>query len=118
MLDATGASRFWKVRMKPGMPVLFGDLDRARFLVARQSGLGASRPTRRSGAACSTVCRALPKRAAVFRHAVAPRSTRRIATREFVRGRLDGRRRRHAAHRTRRRHRLAPACAPRRWPMR
>ena len=32
LLGAHGRIRFWKVRMKPGMPVLFGDLDRARFL--------------------------------------------------------------------------------------
>ncbi|MCA1714677.1 MAG: molybdopterin molybdotransferase MoeA [Gammaproteobacteria bacterium] len=27
-----GRVHFWKVRMKPGMPLLFGELDRARFL--------------------------------------------------------------------------------------
>lgn len=32
LLDAHGRIAFWKVRMKPGMPLLFGDLDRARFL--------------------------------------------------------------------------------------
>ncbi len=32
LLEAHGRIRFWKVRMKPGMPLLFGDLERARFL--------------------------------------------------------------------------------------
>ena len=32
LLDARGRVHFWKVRMKPGMPLLFGTLDRARFL--------------------------------------------------------------------------------------
>lgn len=32
LLAEHGRIHFWKVRMKPGMPVLFGDLDRARFL--------------------------------------------------------------------------------------
>lgn len=32
MLRAHGQVHFWKVRMKPGMPVLFGSLERAAFL--------------------------------------------------------------------------------------
>jgi len=32
LLDAHGQVHFWKVRMKPGMPLLFGALDRALFL--------------------------------------------------------------------------------------
>jgi molybdopterin molybdotransferase len=32
LLHARGRVRFWKVRMKPGMPVLFGELGRAAFL--------------------------------------------------------------------------------------
>jgi molybdopterin molybdotransferase len=32
MLSAHGRVHFWKVRMKPGMPVLFGTLERAAFL--------------------------------------------------------------------------------------
>ena len=32
LLAEHGRIHFWKVRMKPGMPVLFGDLGRARFL--------------------------------------------------------------------------------------
>jgi molybdopterin molybdotransferase len=32
LLQSRGRVRFWKVRMKPGMPVLFGDLGRAAFL--------------------------------------------------------------------------------------
>jgi molybdopterin molybdotransferase len=32
LLAEHGRVHFWKVRMKPGMPLLFGDLDRARFL--------------------------------------------------------------------------------------
>jgi molybdopterin molybdotransferase len=32
MLAKHGQVHFWKVRMKPGMPVLFGTLDRAAFL--------------------------------------------------------------------------------------
>nr|WP_246505251.1 gephyrin-like molybdotransferase Glp [Coralloluteibacterium stylophorae] len=32
LLDTHGRIRFWKVRMKPGMPVLFGDWDRACIL--------------------------------------------------------------------------------------
>lgn len=32
LLQARGRVRFWKVRMKPGMPVLFGELGRAAFL--------------------------------------------------------------------------------------
>lgn len=32
LLDAHGRIAFWKVRMKPGMPVLFGQWDRALFL--------------------------------------------------------------------------------------
>jgi molybdopterin molybdotransferase len=32
LLQAHGSVHFWKVRMKPGMPVLFGELDRALFL--------------------------------------------------------------------------------------
>lgn len=32
LLATHGMVHFWKVRMKPGMPLLFGDLDRARFL--------------------------------------------------------------------------------------
>jgi molybdopterin molybdotransferase len=32
LLEALGTVHFWKVRMKPGMPVLFGTLDRALFL--------------------------------------------------------------------------------------
>lgn len=31
-VDGSGAVHFWKVRMKPGMPVLFGRLGRAQFL--------------------------------------------------------------------------------------
>lgn len=32
VLQAFGTTHFWKVRMKPGMPVLFGSLDQARLL--------------------------------------------------------------------------------------
>jgi molybdopterin molybdotransferase len=32
LLATHGEVHFWKVRMKPGMPVLFGSLERARFL--------------------------------------------------------------------------------------
>ena len=32
MVSAHGRIHFWKVRMKPGMPVLFGTLERAAFL--------------------------------------------------------------------------------------
>ena len=32
LLQEHGAVHFWKVRMKPGMPLLFGQLDQARFL--------------------------------------------------------------------------------------
>lgn len=32
LLAAHGRIHFWKVRMKPGMPVLFGEMDRALFL--------------------------------------------------------------------------------------
>ncbi|WP_425493686.1 gephyrin-like molybdotransferase Glp [Noviluteimonas lactosilytica] len=32
LLAEHGRVHFWKVRMKPGMPLLFGELDRARFL--------------------------------------------------------------------------------------
>lgn len=32
VLEAFGTTHFWKVRMKPGMPVLFGSLDQARLL--------------------------------------------------------------------------------------
>ena len=32
LLAAQGGIHFWKVKMKPGMPVLFGHLDRALFL--------------------------------------------------------------------------------------
>lgn len=32
VLERFGQVHFWKVRMKPGMPVLFGSLDQARFL--------------------------------------------------------------------------------------
>ena len=32
VLEAFGTIHFWKVRMKPGMPVLFGSLDQARLL--------------------------------------------------------------------------------------
>lgn len=32
LLAEHGRVHFWKVRMKPGMPVLFGQLDRAQFL--------------------------------------------------------------------------------------
>lgn len=32
LLQSRGRVRFWKVRMKPGMPVLFGELGRAAFL--------------------------------------------------------------------------------------
>lgn len=32
LLAERGRIRFWKVRMKPGMPVLFGEWDRAAFL--------------------------------------------------------------------------------------
>jgi molybdopterin molybdotransferase len=32
LLMEQGAIHFWKVKMKPGMPVLFGELDRALFL--------------------------------------------------------------------------------------
>ncbi|MEL1264350.1 molybdopterin-binding protein [Pseudoxanthomonas putridarboris] len=32
LLAAHGRIHFWKVRMKPGMPVLFGQMDRALFL--------------------------------------------------------------------------------------
>ncbi|GAB3734212.1 molybdopterin molybdotransferase MoeA [Luteimonas pelagia] len=32
LLQSRGRVRFWKVRMKPGMPVLFGDLGRSAFL--------------------------------------------------------------------------------------
>lgn len=32
VLARFGQTHFWKVRMKPGMPVLFGSLDQARFL--------------------------------------------------------------------------------------
>lgn len=32
LLQARGRVHFWKVRMRPGMPLLFGELDRALFL--------------------------------------------------------------------------------------
>lgn len=32
LIQQHGSVHFWKVRMKPGMPVLFGQLDRAHFL--------------------------------------------------------------------------------------
>jgi molybdopterin molybdotransferase len=32
LLETQGTIHFWKVKMKPGMPVLFGEMDRALFL--------------------------------------------------------------------------------------
>jgi molybdopterin molybdotransferase len=35
VLAQFGQTHFWKVKMKPGMPLLFGSLDQARVLACR-----------------------------------------------------------------------------------
>jgi molybdenum cofactor synthesis domain-containing protein len=77
LLDAHGRVHFWKVRMKPGMPLLFGALDRALFLGLPAIPSRCSRPMRRSGVACSMACRAAPNHAAAGAHACPLRSRNR-----------------------------------------
>jgi molybdopterin molybdotransferase len=89
MLDAHGRVHFWKVRMKPGMPVLFGTLDRAVFLGLPGNPVSVF-------ATCAMLGRRLldalqgrtePRRQ--WRARLTTPIVKPHARREFVRGRLD-----------------------------
>ena len=89
LLDAHGRIRFWKVRMKPGMPVLFGTLERACFLGLPGNPVSVF-------ATYATLGRCLldglqgrtePRRR--FRARLAAPIDKTHARREFVRGRLE-----------------------------
>jgi molybdopterin molybdotransferase len=89
MLATHGEVHFWKVRMKPGMPLLFGTLDRARFLGLPGNPVSVF-------ATYATISRRLldgqqgrtePRRA--FRAQLATPIDKPHARREFLRGRLE-----------------------------
>jgi len=89
LLATQGTVHFWKVRMKPGMPLLFGDLGAARFLglpgnpvsvLATWLALGRRLVDGLQG-------RAEPRPR--WRARLAGRVDKRHARREFMRGRLD-----------------------------
>lgn len=89
LLQARGSVHFWKVRMKPGMPLLFGQLDKARLLglpgnpvsvLATYLTLGRSLLDGLQG---RTAARPRPRA-----RLTAP-VEKRHSRREFIRGRLD-----------------------------
>ncbi|BCT93792.1 molybdopterin molybdenumtransferase MoeA [Lysobacter helvus] len=89
MLVAHGEIHFWKVRMKPGMPLLFGTLDRARFLglPGNPVSVFATYATLGRRLLDGLQGRTQPRRA--FRAQLAAPIDKPHARREFLRGRLD-----------------------------
>ena len=89
LLDAHGRIRFWKVRMKPGMPVLFGDLDHARFLGLPGNPVSVFATYATLGRRCSTGCRDARKRAAISAPASRPPSRSRTPGASSFAARLE-----------------------------
>ncbi|KGQ19019.1 Molybdopterin biosynthesis protein MoeA [Lysobacter dokdonensis DS-58] len=89
LLDTHGRIHFWKVRMKPGMPVLFGDLGTARFLglPGNPVSVFATYATLGRRLLDGLQGRTEPRRA--FRARLAAPIDKAHARREFVRGRLE-----------------------------
>jgi molybdopterin molybdotransferase len=110
----TAHVHFWKVRMKPGMPVLFGSWTGARFLGLPGNPVSVFATYATLGRRLLDGLQGGPSRAAL---ACAPDGPieKPHARREFQRGRLlagdDG-----TLQVSRTAPRLAPPRAPRRWP--
>jgi molybdopterin molybdotransferase len=89
LLDAHGRIRFWKVRMKPGMPVLFGDLDHARFLGLPGNPVSVFATYATLGRRLLDGLQGRTEARRVFRARLATPIEKTHARREFVRGRLE-----------------------------
>jgi molybdopterin molybdotransferase len=89
LLDAHGRIRFWKVRMKPGMPLLFGDLDHARFLGLPGNPVSVFATYATLGRRLLDGLQGRTEARRVFRARLATPIEKTHARREFVRGRLE-----------------------------
>ncbi|MUV14847.1 gephyrin-like molybdotransferase Glp [Noviluteimonas gilva] len=89
LLDAHGRIRFWKVRMKPGMPLLFGDLDQARFLGLPGNPVSVFATYATLGRRLLDGLQGRTEARRVFRARLATPIDKPHARREFLRGRLE-----------------------------
>ena len=89
LLDAHGRIRFWKVRMKPGMPLLFGDLDHARFLGLPGNPVSVFATYVTLGRRLLDGLQGRTEARRVFRARLATPIEKTHARREFLRGRLE-----------------------------
>ena len=88
LLAEHGRIHFWKVRMKPGMPVLFGDLDRARFLGLPGNPVSVLATWLTLGRALVDGLQGRTEPRPRFHACLSEAVDKRHARREFVRGRL------------------------------
>ena len=83
-----GRVHFWKVRMKPGMPLLYGQLDRAQFLGLPGNPVSVLATYLTLGRALLDGLQGRAEPRASWRACMAAEFDKRNARREFLRGRL------------------------------
>ena len=88
LLQQHGRVHFWKVRMKPGMPVLFGELDRALFLGLPGNPVSVLATWLTLGRALVDGMQGRSEPRRPLRARLAAPIDKRHARREFMRGRL------------------------------
>jgi molybdopterin molybdotransferase len=88
LLRQHGRVHFWKVRMKPGMPVLFGELHRARFLGLPGNPVSVLATYLTLGRALVDGLQGRAEPRASWHARLASGFDKRNARREFLRGRL------------------------------
>ena len=88
LLQGHGRVHFWKVRMKPGMPVLCGELDRCMLLGLPGNPVSVLATWLTLGRALVDVMQGRTEARANFRARLVAPVDKRHARREFLRGRL------------------------------
>jgi molybdopterin molybdotransferase len=89
LLASRGQVHFWKVRMKPGMPLLFGDLATARFLGLPGNPVSVLATWLALGRRLVDGLQGRTEPRPRWRARLAGRIDKRHARREFMRGRLE-----------------------------
>jgi molybdopterin molybdotransferase len=89
LLGEHGRVHFWKVRMKPGMPLLFGHLDHARFLGLPGNPVSVLATYLTLGRALLDGLQGREEARPRFRARLTAAIDKLHPRREFVRGRLD-----------------------------
>ncbi len=88
LIQQHGRVHFWKVRMKPGMPVLFGQIDRAQFLGLPGNPVSVLATYLTLGRTLLDGLQGTSEQRASWHARMASGFDKRNARREFLRGRL------------------------------